>query len=121
MSVASAATDDNASSKTKLDCSKGFEALFEEAGRRNVTVDNNPTDWTIVTADNAHQIYAFTKKNHYAYPSVVLRTIVERDNAIYVEMDGCGYGEKEKFNRVMREFEVLNEQMRKALGSGPGK
>jgi hypothetical protein len=117
----SATAEQVTTERTKLDCSKGFEVLLENARAKSSAVDDNPSDWIIIEVEDGLQIYSFTKSSHYAHPAIVLRTIVEKDKTFALDMTGCGYGEKEKFNKVMREFEVLNEQMREAIKSDHGK
>ena len=74
----------------------------------------------IVISDNqgdSHAVWTFTTQAQAAHPAVVKRTILERDGAIYIEMDVMCGGSKEDCDALVRGFQDLNERMKQELAS----
>ena len=75
-----------------------------------------PDAWVIVTETGGMKIWSFTPPTHYAYPAVVLRHLKVRDNGdLYVEMTGHCEADKAACDKLMKEFEALNERMRQQV------
>ena len=73
--------------------------------------------WTIAIAEDGLTIWSFTPANHPAHPAYVERRIVQKDGAWYVQMNViCGAG-TEICERLVADFRVLNDQLRKSLES----
>lgn len=74
-----------------------------------------PERWTIVTLPApAYAVWSFTPVGHYAHPAVVRRAIKERNGGVYVEMTALCQAEKTPCDRLMREFQQLNQKMQDA-------
>lgn len=59
---------------------------------------------------------SFAPSGHYAYPAVVRRTLKQSANGdLSLEMTALCQAAKEPCNRLMAEFEQLNERMRQAV------
>lgn len=82
----------------------------------NVTV-TQPDGWIIVNdAAPSNAIWSFTPTTHYAYPAVVRRAIKRQPNGnVGVEMVALCQAEKQACDRLIREFQQLNEQMRENI------
>jgi len=64
-------------------------------------------------------VWTFTTANHPAQPSAVCRRVVEKDGQLYVHMEvQCG-GAKADCDRLVQDFNRLNEQMIVALRRVP--
>ena len=77
-----------------------------------------PDAWVIVTEAGGMKVWSFTPSTHDAYPAVVLRHLKVRDNGnLYVEMTGHCEADKVSCDKLMKEFEALNERMRQQVQS----
>jgi len=75
-----------------------------------------PDAWVIVSETGGMKIWSFTPSTHYAYPAVVLRHLKVKDNGdLYVEMTGHCEADKAACDKLMKEFEALNERMRQQV------
>ena len=74
--------------------------------------------WTIVEESASHTIWSFTPPNHPAHPAAVKRTIVEKDGAIYFQMNGLCQAKKPDCDKLLAEFEALNDRIRENLRRG---
>ena len=75
-----------------------------------------PDAWVIVTETGGMKIWSFTPSTHYAYPAVVLRHLKVKDNGnLYVVMTGHCEADKAACDKLMKEFEALNERMRQQV------
>jgi hypothetical protein len=89
--------------------SEALEALRAKPGV-SVTV-TKPDGW-IIANEGQSVFWSFTPQGHYAYPAVIRREIIMREGNIYVEMRALCQAEKELCDRLLREFQDLNERMR---------
>ena len=80
----------------------------------SVTV-TQPDGWTIAVEPTTKAIWSFTPANHYAYPAVVRREIKERDGGVYVEMVALCQAEKVPCDKLIREFQLLNQRMSESI------
>jgi hypothetical protein len=114
------ATSARAEMDPYLDCRLGFVGLLDfviaQKTMREVTEDPK---WMVieVRSKDTSRIYAFTDKEHYAFPTVILRTIYEENGAVQLRRTACGYGDKDKFDQVMLEFEQLDDATLKRFKS----
>ena len=75
-----------------------------------------PDAWVIVTEIGGMKLWSFTPPTHYAYPAVVLRHLKVKDNGdLYVEMTAHCEADKAVCDKLMKEFEALNERMRQQV------
>jgi len=71
--------------------------------------------WTIVDDREDRAIWSFTPSNHPAHPAAVKRTVVEKNGAIYIEMNALCQASKSECDKLIAEFKELNEQMRRSM------
>jgi hypothetical protein len=71
--------------------------------------------WTIAYEPALHVIWSFAPKRHASYPSVVKRSIVEKDGTVFVKMDVKCKASKDVCDDLVREFIQLNEAMRSSF------
>jgi hypothetical protein len=118
--VASAADE----KRPALDCKLGFDDIKAAAYARLGAEKSEKPDWDMVQVKSAGSgdkdwwlaLYVFTKKNHYAYPTVTLKSIwKEPGGQVLSERTACGYGDKALFDKVMAEFAELDRQMNEAI------
>lgn len=71
--------------------------------------------WTIVDDSAANTIWSFTPSNHPAHPTVVKRSLVSRDGAVFIDMTALCQAKKPACDRLMEEFQALNAQLGKSM------
>ena len=78
----------------------------------NITV-TKPDAWTIVNESSpVFAIWSFTPEGHYAYPAVVRRTLDQSNGRVSVVTAALCQATKPNCDRLMQEFQQLNEQTR---------
>ena len=94
------------------------EALASLKGKPGVNVSTTkPDGWVIITEPApAFAVWSFTPEAHYAHPAVV-RRVTKQDptGGVGVEMTALCQAEKEPCDRLIREFQQLNERMREQV------
>jgi hypothetical protein len=79
----------------------------------NITV-TKPDGWLIANDTSPFTVWSFTPEGHYAHPAVVKRELKQNeDGGVYVKMTALCQAEKEPCDRLIAEFEELNNKMRK--------
>ena len=118
--VASAADD----KRPALDCKLGFDAIREAAYALPGAEKSEKPHWDMVQVKSAGAtdkewwlaLFVFTQKQHYAYPTVTLKSIwKEPGGKVLSERTACGYGDKALFDKAMAEFAELDRQMNEAI------
>jgi len=66
-------------------------------------------------------LWTFVPQAHPAYPAGVKRTILERGGSLYIDMRVLCEAQKAACDKLVREFQALNERMRREVGSGGGR
>lgn len=93
---------------------EALKTVEKQTGARVITTE--PDKWTIVNIDardGGMEQWSFTPEGHYAHPAVAKRTIkVGADGQIYLESAYLCEAQKEPCDRLVKEFETLNEQIR---------
>ena len=89
------------------------EALAYLKTKPTVTFTNTkPDGWLIANDTSPFAVWSFTPEGHYAYPAVVKREIKQNDKGdVYVEMTALCQAEKEPCDRLIAEFQELNNKM----------
>ena len=110
ISAANAATSDIGFSSV----TEALETVEKQPGARINTTE--PDNWTIVNI-NTHgggmEQWSFAPKGHFAYPAVAKRTLrVGVDGQVYLDSAFLCEARKEPCDRLAKEFEALNEQIR---------
>lgn len=89
-------------------------AVEKQPGARINTTE--PDKWTIVninTHDGGMEQWSFVPQGHYAYPAVAKRTLrVGADGQVYLDSAFLCEARTEPCDRLVKEFEALNEQIR---------
>jgi hypothetical protein len=71
--------------------------------------------WTIVEDRANLTLWSFTPSGHPAHPAAFRRTITEKDGAFFVQTDGLCEATKAACDKLMAEFQELNDKMRDAI------
>lgn len=92
-------------------------AIALEALRERSDVDVRIHDgWTIITEQGEFVLWSFTPPSHPAHPAVVRRAVIKKnDGAVVIEMTALCQAEKAPCDRLMADFEELNEAQRASL------
>jgi hypothetical protein len=69
--------------------------------------------WTVV--EDGMTLWSFAPSDHPAYPSAVKRTLVEQNGAFYVRMNVLCQAAQSPCDKLVAEFQQLNEQMRQSI------
>lgn len=73
-------------------------------------------DWVVLSDNGEHTIWSITSAPHPTHPTAVKRSFVERDGAVFVEMDiQCG-ASKSVCDQVVLQFQAANDNVRKSIG-----
>jgi hypothetical protein len=94
-----------------------LKALRDKPG---VTI-REQNDWIVLSDTAEHTIWSITSDRHAAHPTVVKRAFVERDGGVNVAMTILCGSSKETCDRVVRQFQELNDNVRSLLVSRPNK
>ena len=99
----------------------GFKSVQEALDTLKATAGveittTQPDGWTVANDSKNNTQWSFTPLGHYAHPAVVKRAIKQSPiGQIYIEMSGLCQAEKEPCDKLMSEFEQLNERMRQNI------
>lgn len=73
-----------------------------------------PDDWLIANDTSPFTVWSFTPEGHYAYPAVVKREVKQNaQGGVFIEMTALCQAEKEPCDRLIQEFQNLNNKTRK--------
>jgi hypothetical protein len=93
------------------------EALETLKAKPGVEINElKPSGWVIVN-ESRSIMWSFTPTGHYAHPAVVRREVVERDGGVVLEMRALCQADKASCDKLIREFQELNERMRQSMRS----
>ena len=90
------------------------DALTALKARDDVTVELKD-GWTIITESDGLTTWSFTPPDHPAHPAVAKRVLYQENGGWYVKMDVKCEAAKGACDQFVRDFEALNEQMRKFI------
>ena len=112
--------DESSGAAAKLGYPTVAAALEGLRARPGVSVTTTqPDGWIIATETSTNAVWSFTPPGHYAYPAVVRREVKQRDGGeVYIDMVALCQAAKEPCDRLIREFQELNEQMRANIQRG---
>lgn len=98
------------------------EALAGLKARPGAIVQvTQPDGWTVITLpEPEYELWSFTPPGHYAYPAAVRRAIKQADGRVYVEMSALCEADKAPCDRLVREFQQLNQKMREDIQRSTG-
>jgi len=89
-------------------------ALADLRARNDVSVSVE-NGWTIITEPDGLTIWSFTASGHPAHPAVAKRIFYQENGAWYVKMNVRCEADKAACDQFVRDFEALNDAMRKAI------
>ena len=71
--------------------------------------------WLIIDDQKEMSLWSFTPQSHEAHPAAVKRTILKKDGAMFVRMNVLCGASKEACDRLVAEFNALNDRMRQDI------
>ncbi len=90
------------------------EALADLKTKEGVKI-NVSQGWTIITEANGLTMWSFAPSDNPAYPAVAKRVFYEDQNGWFVTMNIHCEADKAACDQFVRDFEKLNEDMRKYI------
>lgn len=74
--------------------------------------------WTIVEDKEESNLvlWSFTPESHPAHPAAIKRKVLEKNQAIYIQMSALCQAKKAECDKLMKEFEQLNKNIMKGSG-----
>ena len=81
------------------------------------TVNGDFGVWTIVQSPKDNSLWSFTPEQHPAHPSVVKRTVVEKDGKVLINTEASCDAEKAVCDQLVNSFIQLNNKIRGSLGA----
>lgn len=83
---------------------------FQNDPKAEITMQQG---WTVIVVrdEKRMDLWSITPKDHFAYPSAVKRSIVERDGSVFIEMDVSCHAEIIQCDELVEQFVQLNNQM----------
>ena len=107
--------DPNYSSSQVRSSSIGYPsvtaALDALRARKDVTISEQQ-GWTIVNDPASMTLWSFVPKDNPAYPAAVKRAFVQKGAEVYVNMNVLCQAEQTPCDKLVEDFNVLNQQMR---------
>ena len=91
------------------------EALAFLKTKSTVTfTTTKPDGWVIANDTSPFTVWSFTPEGHYAYPAVIKREVKQNDKGgVFIEMTALCQAEKEPCDRLIKEFQEMNNKARK--------
>jgi hypothetical protein len=73
--------------------------------------------WTIVQDNELGNmvLWSFTPENHEAHPAAVKRTVLEKDDTVFIRMEALCQASKLACDSLMEEFKKLNDRIRESM------
>ena len=92
-----------------------IDKTFEEVKNKNgAELTDEPGLWRIDIQREA-SVYFFTKEGHFAYPSMVIRKIIESQNSINIETQGYTAADKKIFEGWLKQFQEQDKLIKRSL------
>jgi hypothetical protein len=91
-----------------------LQALKNKAGTK-LSVQGG---WTIIEdqEDSNLVLWSFTPESHSAHPAAIKRKVLEKNQAIYIQMSALCQAKKADCDKLIEEFEQLNKNIMKGSG-----
>lgn len=111
--------EENPSASKSLGYKKVAEAFSLLRSKPGASIQTTqPDGWTIITFSKPEfSIWSFTPDGHYAHPAVVRRTVKEGNGMTYLEMTAICENTKDSCDKLMREFQALNNKVRSEVSA----
>ena len=111
MTLAASAQPEDQSGIGYPSVASALEAMRVKSGV-NVSVQSG---WTVVEDATTMTIWSFTPPAHPAHPTAVRRAVIQRGDDIFVEMKIKCESTKPACDRLVADFQELNNRMRETL------
>ena len=98
-----------------LDCKRGFQELALCIIHRNGVKLAGDSTSEFISADDGFSLYSVTRANHPAFPMIVQRTLVQKDEGVGVQTLGCGYGDKAASEKLLLDYKKQDELIAKRV------
>lgn len=86
-----------------------FETMYSETVKKpGAAVVQEQANVARITVPGERAIYYFAQKGNPAYPSVIIRKVVENNGAVSLETNGDSWGDQDIFKAWMQQF-VAND------------
>lgn len=82
-----------------------IKKTFNEIKAKEGAIVSEETGLWRVDIQEEASVYFFTKEDHFAYPSVVIRKIVEKQNTIDIKTTGYTAADKKVFEGWLKQFQ----------------
>jgi hypothetical protein len=113
---ANIAVAQDAASKTASDREYATVAIALEALRAKSGVKiSDLSGWTVIEDRSTLSLWSFTPPSHPAHPAAIHRKVVQEGDNIFVKMQVLCEAPKPACDKVVADFEDLNQRMTKAL------
>ncbi|WP_246317396.1 hypothetical protein [Hyphomicrobium methylovorum] len=113
--LAAPASADPASSPPTIDCAAGFEGIRAQVSALPGIQQASQDRFDVVTLsapDTWRVSIAFTRPDHPAHPSVVMRTSRKQVTGVWTaESKGCGFGDSSVFAALMAEMKTEDSRL----------
>jgi hypothetical protein len=100
--------------ETSIGYASVADALTTLRSRGDVDVSEQ-NGWTIISEPAKQSLWSFTPPNHPAHPAAVRRTVVQQGSTIGVQMSVLCQAERAACDKLVAEFQTLNERMRQDI------
>jgi hypothetical protein len=114
MAIVSLTKPSSAQQSSSIGYPSVAEALAALRARTDVQITVQGS-WTIVSDLANHTVWSFTPSGHPAHPSAVKRVSVKEGDSIGIQMSVLCQSTKEACDRLVAEFQALNERVRQSI------
>jgi hypothetical protein len=113
---ANVAVAQDATSKTASDREYATVAIALEALRAKSGVKiSDLSGWTVIEDRSTLSLWSFTPPSHPAHPAAIHRKVIQEGNNIFVKMHVLCEAPKPACDKVVADFQSLNQQVRKDM------
>ena len=92
-----------------LDCSRGFNQLVADLDSTPELVVSRYTRGSNAYRDDRHnRLYVVTLPDNPAHPAVFVREVFPTTEAIIIDSNGCGFGDRAAFDLEMRAYDTFD-------------
>ena len=68
--------------------------------------------WRVANDKNERTLWSFTPEGHPAHPAVAKRTVIEKDGAIWLDLNVHCEAAKDPCDQFVRDFQALNDRIK---------
>jgi hypothetical protein len=100
-----------ASDREYTTAASALEAMRAKSGVK-ISVQSG---WTVIEDRSTMSLWSFTPSGHPAHPAAIHRKVIQEGNNIFVKMDVLCEPPKPACDKVVTDFQGLNQQIRKDI------